>query len=143
MPTRKEIAEEIWLHLNAPEELDKRVATQIARFKREARLDELSDYQNERKAIDDEVDRYMNAETFEKHKHVFLQAERQDLPELEAAADKIVQELRYSHDTNSQTTPTMSDKDREQHISQVSARVDDLSRNLTQEIVQDEPKHEL
>lgn len=98
MPTNKDIASEIWLHVNSPETIDKIVGESISKLQREARLDDLSEYQNERKEIDDAVERYMDSPTFENYKQKFLDIDDRDSPELEKAVGQMSFEMRHGRD---------------------------------------------
>ena len=95
MPTNKEIASDIWLHVNSPETLDKKVGDHIAKLRKEARLDELSDYQNERKEIDATVDRYLNSPHFENYRQRFLEIDDIESPELERLVSSMARDLKY------------------------------------------------
>lgn len=130
MPTSKEIASELWLHVNSPETLDEIVGANIAKLRREARLDELVEYQNERKEIDDTVETYLNSPTFENYKQTFLDIDDRDSPELEQVVRDMSDELHQA--PAEQQTAQMSQRGREQSATQIASDVESLGQRIQQ-----------
>lgn len=135
MPSHKELASELWLHVNSPETLDKIVGDRVAQLRRDARFDELTDFQNERKEIDDTVEKYLASPAFEKHREIFREIDDKDSPELERAVAEMAQELRYGNQD-------MSQKGREETMKQIGSDVATFDRTLQQETQLDEQKHD-
>lgn len=130
MPTNKEIASELWLHVNSPETLDKIVGANIAKLRREARLDELAEYQNERKEIDAAVESYLEAPIFKSYEQTFQDIDDRDSPELEEAVREMTRELEQG--SPEQGHAGMSERGREDSLNQIASDVESLGERIQQ-----------
>jgi len=132
MPTNKEIASELWLHVNSPEAIDKLVGDRMAQLRRDARSDELTDFQNERKEIDDAVEKYLNSPVFENYKQAFRDIDDRDSPELVQAVS----------DMTSQLGNEISDSERERHMNQIATDLSSLDQAIEQDLSREDHQHE-